>query len=83
MLCIVGFKVSINVMVLIVVVIIGGYVVGVVGMFFVLLIVVILKVVFDCIELIKLVGFLMGDNVLKIFSWRSIKLLDLNVGGYM
>ena len=78
---IVGSKVSINAMVSIIAVIIGGHVAGVAGMFLALPIVAILKVIFDRIESTKPFGFLMGDNVPKTFSWRSIKLPDLNAGG--
>lgn len=79
---IVGSKVSINAMVSIIAVIIGGHVAGIAGMFLALPIVAIVKVIFDRIDSTKPVGFLMGDNVPKTFSWRSIKLPDLNAGGH-
>ncbi len=75
---IVGNKVRINALVSMVGVIIGGAIAGVAGMFLAIPIIAILKVIFDRVEALAPWGFLMGDDLAKIYSWRKLKLPDLN-----
>lgn len=79
---VVGSKVSINALASMVAVIVGGHLAGVAGMFLALPVVAIVKVIFDRIETTNAIGYLMGDNIPKTFSWRSIRFPDLNAGGH-
>ena len=78
---IVGSKVKMNALASIVAVIIGGHLAGVAGMFLAIPVIAILKVIFDRIDNLKPIGFLLGDNIPKTFNWRKIRLPDLNAGG--
>jgi predicted PurR-regulated permease PerM len=77
---IVGNKVRINALVSMVGVIIGGAIAGVAGMFLAIPLIAILKVIFDRIEVLEPWGFLMGDDLSKVFHWHKLKLSDFNQG---
>lgn len=77
---IVGNKVRINALVTMIGVIIGGSMAGVAGMFLAIPLIAILKVVFDRIESLSALGYLMGDELPKTFKWRKLRLPDLDHG---
>jgi predicted PurR-regulated permease PerM len=77
---IVSSKVKINAFVSIIAIVIGGAVAGISGMFLAIPIVAILKVVFDNIESLEPVGFVMGDDMPKSFEWNNIRLPLLDAG---
>ena len=70
---IINTKVQINAFVSIVGIIIGGRIGGIAGMFLAIPILAILKIVFDRIESAEPWGYLMGDNLPKVFIWKSKK----------
>ncbi len=78
---IVSSKVKINAFVSIVAIVIGGAIAGIAGMFLAIPIVAILKVVFDHIETLEPIGFVMGDDLPKTFNWKKIRLPMLDAGG--
>ena len=71
---IVSSKVQINAFVSIVGIIIGGAVAGVAGMFLAIPTIAILKVIFDRVGPLKPWGYLMSDDLPKIYRWGKIKL---------
>lgn len=77
---IVGNKVRINALVSMVAVVIGGTIAGIAGMFLAIPLIAIIKVVFDRIESFSPFGYLMGDDMTKIYTWGKIKLPDFNQG---
>ncbi len=77
---IVGNKVRINALVSMIAVIIGGTIAGVAGMFLAIPLIAIVKVVFDRIESLSPLGFLMGDDLAKTVNWFKIKLPDFSQG---
>ena len=77
---IVGNKVQINALVSIVGVIIGGAIAGIAGMFLAIPLIAILKVIFDRIETLAPLGFLMGDDLAKTYHWYKLKLPDFSQG---
>jgi len=70
---IINTKVQINAFVSIVGIIIGGQIGGIAGMFLAIPLLAILKIVFDRIESAEPWGYLMGDNMPKVFIWKSKK----------
>jgi predicted PurR-regulated permease PerM len=70
---IVASKVEINALVSIIIVIIGGALWGIPGMFLAIPLTAILKVIFDRIEPLKPLGFLLGDNMHKKKTIEPIK----------
>jgi len=77
---VVSSKVKINAFVSIVAIIIGGALGGVAGMFLAIPFIAILKVVFDRIEAFEPWGFLMGDDLPKVYEWGGIKLTHYDAG---
>lgn len=77
---VVSSKVKINAFVSIVAIIIGGAVAGVSGMFLAIPLIAILKVIFDRIEVFEPWGFLMGDDLPKVYEWGGIKLTHYDAG---
>jgi predicted PurR-regulated permease PerM len=77
---IVGNKVRINALVSMVGVIIGGAIAGIAGMFLAIPLIAILKVIFDRIESLSPLGFLMGDDLPKTYDWYKLKLPDFSQG---
>ncbi len=70
---IVASKVKINALASIVVVLIGGAIWGVAGMFLSLPIIAIFKVIFDRIESLKPLGFLIGDTMPEVSVFSKSK----------
>ena len=74
---IVASKVKINALASIVVVLVGGAMWGIAGMFLSLPLIAILKVIFDRIEPLKPIGFLLGDTLpptdKSVFSNKTVK----------
>lgn len=70
---IINTKVQINAFVSIVGIIIGNQIGGIAGMFLAIPLLAILKIVFDRIETAEPWGYLMGDNLPKVFIWKSKK----------
>ncbi|MES2679004.1 MAG: AI-2E family transporter, partial [Bacteroidota bacterium] len=77
---VVSSKVKINAFVSIVAIIIGGALGGVAGMFLAIPLIAIIKVVFDRIESFEPWGFLMGDDLPKVYKWGGIKLTHYDAG---
>ncbi len=77
---IVGNKVRINALASMLAVIIGGTIAGVAGMFLAIPLIAIVKVVFDRIESLAPLGYLMGDDMAKTYTWGKIMLPDFNQG---
>jgi predicted PurR-regulated permease PerM len=77
---IVGNKVRINALVSMLGVVIGGSIAGVAGMFLAIPLIAILKVVCDRIQPLAPFGYLMGDDVSKIYTWGKINLPDFSQG---
>ncbi len=77
---IIGNKVRINALVSMIGVIIGGSIAGVAGMFLAIPLIAIIKVIFDRIEPLAPLGYLMGDDLAKTYTWGKIKLPDFNQG---
>jgi predicted PurR-regulated permease PerM len=70
---IINTKVQINAFVSIIGIIVGSQIGGIAGMFLAIPILAILKVIFDRIESAEPWGYLMGDNLPKVFIWKSNK----------
>jgi len=77
---IIGNKVRINALVSMLGVVIGGSIAGVAGMFLAIPLIAILKVVCDRIESLAPLGYLMGDDISKIYTWGKINLPDFSQG---
>lgn len=77
---IVSSKVKINALVSIIGIIIGGEIAGVAGMFLAIPIIAVLKVIFDRVGSLEPWGFLMGDDMPKIYEWRKLKLPSFDAG---
>jgi predicted PurR-regulated permease PerM len=77
---IVGNKVRINALVSMLGVVIGGFIAGIAGMFLAIPIIAILKVVCDRIQPLAPLGYLMGDDISKIYTWGKINLPDFSEG---
>lgn len=68
---IVASKVKINALVSIIIVLVGGALWGVAGMFLSLPLIGICKVIFDRVEPLKPIGFLLGDNMPEVYMFRK------------
>ncbi|HOZ86650.1 MAG TPA: AI-2E family transporter, partial [Bacteroidia bacterium] len=77
---VVSSKVKINAFVSIVAIIIGGALGGIAGMFLAIPLIAIIKVIFDRIESFEPWGFLMGDDLPKVYQWGGIKLTRYDAG---
>jgi predicted PurR-regulated permease PerM len=77
---VVSSKVKINAFVSIVAIIIGGALGGIAGMFLAIPLIAIIKVIFDRIETFEPWGFLMGDDLPKVYQWGGIKLTRYDAG---
>lgn len=77
---IIGNKVRINALVSMLAVIIGGTIAGIAGMFLAIPLIAVIKVVFDRIESLAPLGYLMGDDMAKTYTWGKIKLPDFSQG---
>lgn len=77
---IVGNKVRINALASMLAVIIGGTIAGVAGMFLAIPLIAIIKVIFDRIEPLAPLGYLMGDDMAKTYTWGKIMLPDFSQG---
>jgi predicted PurR-regulated permease PerM len=75
---IVGNKVRINALVSMVGVVVGGAIAGIAGMFLAIPLIAILKIIFDRIEVLAPWGYLMGDDLMKTYSWHKLRFTDFS-----
>ena len=69
----VNSKVQINALVSIIGIMIGNVLGGITGMFLAIPIIAIIKVIFDRIDTLEPWGYLLGDDLPKVYEWHKIK----------
>jgi predicted PurR-regulated permease PerM len=77
---IVSSKVKINALISLIAIVTAGAMAGVAGMFLAIPTIAILKVIFDRVDSLEPLGFLMGDDLPKTMEWGKIRLPSLDAG---